>query len=510
MKTQADWLFEVPVISEVLNPLDRDGYPEFDRHPELEAAWELWEDDRFSFPLAEEAWETSQTKLPGFSPAEEKALRITSSFETGRPLGFGGLTGNFDKMGVSFGLLQWNIGSGSLQPLLWEFSQRHPQRFNTVFGTDADRLRQLLQQFRQLNRTKNEAEKKRIMAEQMRFAVSINQPNCNPRQKRTRQFCKLVEPWASYFRRLEADTAFQQIQLSQVRRRMQTAAKYARQFGLRTERGFALMFDIVTQSGPAWLTCKKNVCKKRVQLIAQRRTEMQQKLGRSPTERELLTLIANVVADTSLPEWRDRVRARKLAIVEGSGKVKKFGLTDQPWESTTGAAQPEFLFEYELTEFVPIAVENPGGGRIQDKRDPNSKDIVYVPGTGGRKIPLHRLAAAAWQALVTEARAAGIKAPLLLPASGYRSSKRQAKLWEQAVKKYGSPQEARRWVAPPGHSAHQSGRAVDLWLGLGISSKNVQKMRATPAYQWLVKNAARFGFYPYPQEPWHWEYNPPK
>jgi hypothetical protein len=23
------------------------------------------------------------------------------------------------------------------------------------------------------------------------------------------------------------------------------------------------------------------------------------------------------------------------------------------------------------------------------------------------------------------------------------------------------------------------------------------------------KNAVRFGFYPYPKEPWHWEYNPP-
>ena len=28
----------------------------------------------------------------------------------------------------------------------------------------------------------------------------------------------------------------------------------------------------------------------------------------------------------------------------------------------------------------------------------------------------------------------------------------------------------------------------------------------TPVYKWLVKNAARFGFYPYFYEPWHWEY----
>jgi zinc D-Ala-D-Ala carboxypeptidase len=28
----------------------------------------------------------------------------------------------------------------------------------------------------------------------------------------------------------------------------------------------------------------------------------------------------------------------------------------------------------------------------------------------------------------------------------------------------------------------------------------------TPAYKWLVKNAHRFGFYPYFYEPWHWEF----
>jgi GH24 family phage-related lysozyme (muramidase) len=34
--------------------------------------------------------------------------------------------------------------------------------------------------------------------------------------------------------------------------------------------------------------------------------------------------------------------------------------------------------------------------------------------------------------------------------SGYRSVTHQAKLWNDALKKYGSPSEARKWVAPPG------------------------------------------------------------
>lgn len=46
--------------------------------------------------------------------------------------------------------------------------------------------------------------------------------------------------------------------------------------------------------------------------------------------------------------------------------------------------------------------------------------------------------------------------------SGYRSPERQAQLWQQALKKYGSVAAARKWVAPPGHSNHNKGLAADL------------------------------------------------
>lgn len=161
------------------------------------------------------------------------------------------------------------------------------------------------------------------------------------------------------------------------------------------------------------------------------------------------------------------------------------------------------------TTFRLVPVESPGGGRIRDKRDPRPSDLAAVTGTGGRRIQLHRLAAQAWRAMVAAARADGIAPPLLLPTSGYRSRARQERLWRGALQKYGSPQVARRWVAPPGGSAHQSGRAIDLYLGGRNSSSNVANLRRTPAYRWLVANARRFGFYPYEREPWHWEYNPP-
>ena len=65
-------------------------------------------------------------------------------------------------------------------------------------------------------------------------------------------------------------------------------------------------------------------------------------------------------------------------------------------------------------------------------------------------------------------------------------------------------------------SAHRTGLAVDMHVGaapgFGPDSSDDTNRRAmvkTPAYRWLVANAARFGFVNYVFEPWHWEWTPP-
>ena len=158
--------------------------------------------------------------------------------------------------------------------------------------------------------------------------------------------------------------------------------------------------------------------------------------------------------------------------------------------------------------FPLVPVERPGGGRVQDKTPPEAADLVEVPGHEGRAVPLHRLAAAAWTALLAAARGEGVAEPLLLPVSGYRSVEEQEWLWRGALEKYGDPDVACLWVACPGTSAHQSGRAVDCHLGDPIESEYADGMRITSAFRWLVEHAETFGFYPYDLEPWHWEYNP--
>lgn len=78
--------------------------------------------------------------------------------------------------------------------------------------------------------------------------------------------------------------------------------------------------------------------------------------------------------------------------------------------------------------------------------------------------------------------------------SGYRSIERQQQLWLQALQKYGSPEDARKWTAPPGNSQHNKGNAADLGYG------------SDRARQWVHQNAGSFGLsFPLSNENWHIE-----
>lgn len=78
---------------------------------------------------------------------------------------------------------------------------------------------------------------------------------------------------------------------------------------------------------------------------------------------------------------------------------------------------------------------------------------------------------------------------------GWRSREYQAELFAAAVVKYGSAEEAARWVATPDTSAHVSGDAVDVG--------------PAAARAWLAAHGARYGLCQiYRNEPWHYELRP--
>ena len=87
--------------------------------------------------------------------------------------------------------------------------------------------------------------------------------------------------------------------------------------------------------------------------------------------------------------------------------------------------------------------------------------------------------------------------------SAFRSREYQEKLRQQ------SPNSTRTTLAQ--NSPHFTGCALDIYVGgepVSTKDENRAIQVETPVYKWLVKNAERFGFYPYYYEPWHWEYAP--
>jgi LAS superfamily LD-carboxypeptidase LdcB len=57
-------------------------------------------------------------------------------------------------------------------------------------------------------------------------------------------------------------------------------------------------------------------------------------------------------------------------------------------------------------------------------------------------------------------------------------------------------------TARPGRSMHERGLAIDF-----TSSGRLITTRSDPAFVWLSNNAARFGLFNLPSEPWHWSTN---
>lgn len=124
---------------------------------------------------------------------------------------------------------------------------------------------------------------------------------------------------------------------------------------------------------------------------------------------------------------------------------------------------------------------------------------VQLTTVGGITVAAH--VAPHLQALLESARSDGV----ILAGGGFRSSADQVRLRRANGCRdvYSSPPSSCRVpTAIPGNSMHERGEAVDFTYG-GSTLKD----RRSPAFRWLAANAARFGLYNLPSEPWHWSVN---
>ncbi|WP_205369582.1 MULTISPECIES: M15 family metallopeptidase [Thermoleptolyngbya] len=146
--------------------------------------------------------------------------------------------------------------------------------------------------------------------------------------------------------------------------------------------------------------------------------------------------------------------------------------------------------------------------------DPADLMVVasYSQDVAQRFEQLHTDAGLALLQMIDAARLEGV---WIVPVSGFRDYERQTRLFRMKTHQYGSAEAAARAVAPPGHSEHHTGYAIDLSDGLARAMDISQAFGKTAAYAWLTRRAAEFGFeLSFPEnnpqgvqyEPWHWRY----
>ncbi|MCA9636928.1 MAG: D-alanyl-D-alanine carboxypeptidase family protein [Myxococcales bacterium] len=135
----------------------------------------------------------------------------------------------------------------------------------------------------------------------------------------------------------------------------------------------------------------------------------------------------------------------------------------------------------------------------------SSSDLLVPVPSVSSQCRLHKLAAAAMEQMAAAiARDLGIELKI---SSGWRPHRWKSREdYEQTlIRKYGSVKEGRKWLAYA--SPHETGLAMDIGVGgLAPNRKTAAAQRKTKLHDWLVDNAHEFGWHPYKQEPWHWEF----
>ncbi|TBR57891.1 D-alanyl-D-alanine carboxypeptidase [Westiellopsis prolifica IICB1] len=166
------------------------------------------------------------------------------------------------------------------------------------------------------------------------------------------------------------------------------------------------------------------------------------------------------------------------------------------------------------TNSTPATTQNNNTNEILGHlvyEEASESELVPISADGRQK--MRKVAAQKYQEMVAAARNAGVT---LTPISGFRSVQEQEQLFfKVSSQRNQTPAQRAALSAPPGHSEHHTGYAVDIGDGAVPATNLNENFENTKAFQWLQTNAARFGFemsFPKnnPQgvsyEPWHWRF----
>jgi zinc D-Ala-D-Ala carboxypeptidase len=149
------------------------------------------------------------------------------------------------------------------------------------------------------------------------------------------------------------------------------------------------------------------------------------------------------------------------------------------------------------------------GHRPFEEADPSE----LTPLRTDPNIQLRTAAALAFESMVDDAQGDGVN---LVAISGFRTKEDQEFLFFKEKENRNQNASQRAEVsAPPGHSEHHTGFAIDIGDGNRPDSHVEVTFADTEAFEWLKNNAARYSFeMSFPEgneqgvtyEPWHWRF----
>jgi hypothetical protein len=223
-------------------------------------------------------------------PLFERILELTGLFETSTapPKSYGVSVGNFDGAGMSFGVIQFNLLTGTIQPMLRTLLTNSRPVMEKCFGKLLPELEPMLAT--------------RSTKEQIAWA-----------EKRTVQHRPLMKEWAAAFMALGLTPECQAIQRDIAKNRYYArACQYLQDYGLWSERALALMFDICVQNGSIQPGVKKLILADFNKIT---------ETDPAKIEVERMKIVANRRSESSASKWVENVRRRKLTIATGKGVV---------------------------------------------------------------------------------------------------------------------------------------------------------------------------------------------
>lgn len=256
------------------------------------------------------------------------AMNITGSLEGHS--GWENLSNNFDGQGVSMGILNQNLGQGSLQPLWIAMRNDHRDVLESIMTPSM--LSAMLSML-------NDWERKSLHSKS--FAINtedeIEKVPLNDRQDGVDKLYGFIQTksrstsasvawakrtlysdsagrvfksaWKTALKKLASHPAYVSLQIRAARYIHDRAHGYRRLLGWNQLHSYLFLFDIVVQNGSLK---QKHFDKMEAWLSSQKRTL---------TEQEEMKALLEIRVVDSNPIWQDDVRKRKTAIINGKGFV---------------------------------------------------------------------------------------------------------------------------------------------------------------------------------------------